>query len=61
MLCRGRQKQETCLTGVIAFYGVNGRCLTLINGEAYDLVMAVAGGTLDIVGEVGTRLGNQPS
>jgi len=55
------RNKRLALTGVIAFYGVNGRCLTLINGEAYDLVMAVAGGTLDIVGEVGTRLGNQPS
>jgi len=52
--------KRLALAGVIAFYGVNGRRLTLTNGEAYDLVMAVADGTLDTVGEIAARLATQP-
>ncbi|MGP8000777.1 MAG: type II toxin-antitoxin system death-on-curing family toxin [Streptosporangiaceae bacterium] len=37
------------LAAVIAFYGLNGRRLTLSNDAAYDLVMAVATGQLDTV------------
>ena len=48
------------LADVIAFYGVNGRRLTLTNDEAYDLVMAVADGTLDSVEEIATRLTTRP-
>ena len=44
------------LAGIIAFYGVNGRRLTLTNDEAYDLVMAVAEGTLDAVEQIAARL-----
>ena len=36
-------------SSVIAFYGLNGRRLTLSNDAAYDLVMAVATGQLDTV------------
>jgi death-on-curing family protein len=32
------------LAAVIAFYGLNGRGLTLTNDQAYDLVMKVAAG-----------------
>jgi hypothetical protein len=32
---------------VIAFYGLNGRRLTLTNDEAYDLVISVAAGQLE--------------
>jgi death-on-curing protein len=48
--------KRLALAGVIAFYGVNGRRLTLSNDEAYDLVIAVAEGTLDAVGQIATRL-----
>jgi death-on-curing protein len=51
--------KRLALAGVIAFYGINGRRLTLTNDEAYDLVMAVAGGTLDTVEEFATRLATQ--
>jgi death on curing protein len=48
--------KRVALAGVIAFYGVNGRRLTLTNDEAYELVMAVADGTLDDVEELAGRL-----
>jgi death on curing protein len=41
--------KRLALAGVIAFYGVNGRRLTLTNDEAYDLVIGVASGMLDVV------------
>jgi death-on-curing protein len=41
--------KRLALGGLIAFYGVNGRRLTLSNDAAYDLVMAVAAGQLDTV------------
>ena len=34
--------KRLALAAIIAFYGLNGRRLTLTNGEAYDLVMNVA-------------------
>jgi death-on-curing family protein len=40
------------LAGVIAFYGVNGRRLTLTNEAAYKLVTAVASGMLDTVPDI---------
>jgi death-on-curing protein len=49
--------KRLALAGVIAFYGVNGRRLTLTNHQAYDLVMAVAGGNLDAVADIAARLG----
>jgi death on curing protein len=48
--------QRLALSGLIAFYGVNGRRLTLTNDEAYELVMAVASGELDAVGSIAARL-----
>jgi death-on-curing protein len=45
------------LAGLIAFYGVNGRRLTLTNDEAYDLVIAVATGELDQVADITLILG----
>lgn len=48
--------KRLALAGVIAFYGVNGRRLTLTNDEAYDLVMAVADGRLDAVNGIAARL-----
>ena len=40
------------LAAIIAFYGLNGRRLTLSNDAAYELVMAVAAGQLDTVAEI---------
>jgi death on curing protein len=50
--------KRLALAGVIAFYGVNGRRLTLTNDGAYDLVIDVATGDLDSVEEITTRLRN---
>ena len=44
------------LAAVIAFYGVNGRRLTMTNEEAYDLVMAVAAGNVEDVAEIAQLL-----
>ena len=44
------------LAAVIAFYGLNGRRLTLTNDAAYDLVINVAAGQLDTVDEIATIL-----
>jgi death-on-curing protein len=48
--------KRLALAGLIAFYGVNGRRLTLTNDAAYDLVMAVATGTLDTVADIASAL-----
>ena len=48
--------KRLALAAMIAFYGVTGRRLTLTNDEAYDLVIAVASGTLDAVEQVAGRL-----
>jgi death-on-curing protein len=44
--------KRLALGAVIAFYGINGRRLTLTNDAAYDLVIAVADGTLDEVTKI---------
>lgn len=41
--------KRLALAGLIAFYGMNGRRLTVTNDDAYDLVMRVASGELDEV------------
>jgi death on curing protein len=48
--------KRLALAGLIAFCGVNGLRLTLTNDEAYELVIAVADGTLDDVEEIADRL-----
>jgi death on curing protein len=48
--------KRLALAGIIAFYGVNGRRLTLTNDQAYDLVIAVAEGTLDAVEPIAAQL-----
>jgi death on curing protein len=48
--------KRLALAAVIAFYGVNGRRLTLTNGEAYELVIDVAAGNLDSVDDIAARL-----
>ncbi|ABD10472.1 death-on-curing protein [Frankia sp. CcI156] len=44
--------KRLALAGLIAFYGVNGRRLTLTNDEAYDLVMSIASGVHDSVEDI---------
>jgi death on curing protein len=41
--------KRLALAAIIAFYGLNGRRLTLTNDDAYDHVMSVAAGRLDTV------------
>lgn len=48
--------KRLALAAVIAFYGVNGRRLTLTNDAAYELVMEVAAGRLDSVDDIAVRL-----
>ena len=44
------------LAAVIAFYGVNGRWLTMTNDEAYDLVIEVASGNIEDVAQIAQLL-----
>lgn len=44
------------LAAVLAFYGMNGRRLTMTNDEAYDVVIAVATGSLDDVPRIAQLL-----
>ena len=48
--------KRLCLGAAIAFYGMNGLRLTMTNDEAYNLIVAVAAGTLDDVGEIADPL-----
>ena len=48
--------KRLALAAVIAFYGVNGRRLTLTNDQAYDLVIDVAAGHLTSVDDIAARL-----
>ena len=48
--------KRLALTAIIAFYGLNGRRLTLTNDTAYELVMAVAAGELDSVDEIASNV-----
>jgi death-on-curing protein len=50
------QRCRLALAGIIAFYGLNGRRLTLTNNAAYDLVISVAAGNLDTVDEIAAIL-----
>jgi death-on-curing protein len=50
--------KRLALAALIAFYGLNGRRLTLTNDEAYDLVISVATGELDTVDAIATVLRN---
>lgn len=54
--------KRLALASTIAFLGVNGVRLTLTNDEAYELVVAVAEGSLDDVAELAARirLGSRP-
>jgi death on curing protein len=44
--------RRLALAAAIAFYGVNGRRLTLTNDGAYELIMNVAEGKLDSVDDI---------
>lgn len=48
--------KRLALASIIAFYGLNGRRLTLTNDTAYDLVISVAAGELDSVEEIAAIL-----
>jgi death-on-curing protein len=48
--------KRLALMGLIAFYGLNGRRLTLTNDEAYELIIAIAAGALDDVPSIADRL-----
>ena len=48
--------KRLALGGLITFYGLNGRRLTLTNDAAYDLIMAVASGALDNVEDIARAL-----
>ncbi len=50
--------KRLALAAVIAFYGLNGRRLTLTNDQAYDLVISVAAGQLDDVDVIVSVLRN---
>lgn len=48
--------KRLALGALLAFYGLNGRRLTLPNDAAYELVMAVAAGHLDEIADIGKAL-----
>ena len=50
--------KRLALASLLAFYGLNGRRLTLTNDEAYELVMSVASGRLDTVDDITAILQN---
>lgn len=48
--------KRLALAALIAFYGLNGRRLTLTNDGAYERVMSVAAGQLDTVDDIAAIL-----
>jgi death-on-curing protein len=48
--------KRLALAALIAFYGVNGRRLTMTNDDAYELIMTTAEGKLDSVKDIAARL-----
>jgi death-on-curing protein len=50
--------KRLALAAVIAFYGLNGRRLTLTNDQAHDLVISVAAGQLDDADAIAAILRN---
>jgi len=51
--------KRLALAGLIAFYGLNARRLTMTNDEAYDFIMAIAAGSLDGVEPIAGVLANR--
>jgi death-on-curing protein len=48
--------KRLALAGLVAFYGLNGRRLTLTNDEAYHLIMNVASGQLEAADDIAAIL-----
>lgn len=48
--------KRLALAGLIAFYGLNGRRLTMTNDEAYDFIIALVVGELDEVPDIAALL-----
>jgi len=48
--------KRLALAAIIAFYGLNGRRLTMTNDAAYGLIIGVAAGDLDSVDEIAVML-----
>lgn len=48
--------KRLALSALIAFYGLNGRRLTLTNDAAYELIMRIAAGELDSAEEIAAVL-----
>jgi death-on-curing protein len=48
--------KRLALGALVAFYGINGRRLTLSNDAAYDLIMQIATGYLDSAAEIAAVL-----
>ncbi len=46
------RQQRLALSGLIVFYGVNGRRLALTNDASCEFVVAVASGELDTVADI---------
>jgi death-on-curing protein len=44
------------LAAAVAFYGLNGRRLTMTNDEAFEFIMAIAAGEVDDVAAIAGRL-----
>lgn len=48
--------KRLALAALVAFYGCNGRRLTLSNDAAYDFITAIAAGRFDTVEEIAGQL-----
>jgi death on curing protein len=48
--------KRLALAGGIAFLGINGLRLTMSNDEAYDMIIAIATGQLDVVSDIAQTL-----
>ncbi len=53
--------KRLALAATIAFLGVNGLRLTLTNDEAYNLIIAIADGTIDDVPQIAAALASGTS
>ena len=47
------------LAAVSAFYGLNGRRLTMANDEAYESIMTIAVGAVDAIAVIAQRLASR--
>ena len=51
-----RRNERLALAALIAFYGINGRRLTMTNEASWELVTKVADGRLDLVADIAAVL-----